>query len=81
MHASASHALTFLLSFFFPPPPPSTAPPAPFPCISDIISLRKSSLIPPPLRAGECRGRMVPIFQPRGMAGVGIGLLGSGGGS
>lgn len=39
-------------------------------CISAIASLRGLSLTPPPLYAGECMGRILPIFQPLGAWGA-----------
>lgn len=40
------------------------------PCISAMASLSGLSLTPPPLYAGECIGRILPIFQPLGAAGA-----------
>src|SRR5882762_9834368 len=67
------HPFTLFFSFFFFPSPqlPPPAPPAASPCISAIISWKKFSLTPPPVSAGECRGRIVFIFHPRGIAGSG----------
>lgn len=61
-----------ILTFFGLPLPmlPGLAP-----CISAIMSLKRSSLTPPPLTAAECIGRIEFIFQPRGMAGGGSGSV------
>jgi len=64
---------SFFLRFFCFEVPPLSGPALP-PCISAIISLNRLSLTPPPLMAAECRGKMSPIFQPRGIAGGGGGL-------
>ena len=42
-----------------------------WPPISCIMSLNIFSLTPPPLRAGECSGKIVPILKPLGTAGAG----------
>ena len=56
-----------------PPPIRPCMPAGSCPPICCIICDIMSSLTPPPDNAGECNGRILPIFEPRGIAG-GMGL-------
>lgn len=47
-------------------------------CISFIASLNELSLTPPPVKAGECNGKTLLIFHPRGVAGGPGGFSGTG---
>lgn len=84
----SAHSLHFLTTFTFfgfggPPPAAIFAipciPSGNWPPISAIMSFKKLSLTPPPDKAGECNGNILPILKPRGMAGaIGFWSLGMG---
>lgn len=61
-------------------PMPPGIPPGIIPDCSSSLMVSLSGLAdtPPPVSAGECRGRTEPIFQPRGAGGAGCGSLGTG---
>jgi hypothetical protein len=69
--------MIFLFGFLFGFGP-GALPPGMAPPICPIISFSRSSLIPPPVTAGLCSGRISLSFHPRGTAGGGGGSSGIG---